>query len=157
MADRSFLDWPFLDDGHRALARGLEEWVQREVAPFEHVDGDEAVDALSRDFVTKLGRDGWLGYCVPASHGGAHERLDVRSLCLAREILARASGLADFAFAMQGLGSGPITLFASPELKAEYLPGVRDGTRVAAFALSEPNAGSDVAAIAMTARAAGSD
>jgi acyl-CoA dehydrogenase len=90
--------------------------------------------------------------CVPASHGGRHERLDVRSLCLARETLARHDALADFCFAMQGLGSAPISLFGAAELKDRILPEVRAGSRIAAFALSEPEAGSDVAAIATTAR-----
>ena len=152
MPDSSFLGWPFFDDGHRTLARELEAWARQEIAPFERVEGHQVVDALSRDFVARLGRDGWLRYCVPASHGGVHERLDVRSVCLAREMLARTSGLADFAFAMQGLGSASISLFGAPELRDRYLPPVCAGTHVAAFALSEPEAGSDVAAIGTTAR-----
>jgi acyl-CoA dehydrogenase len=155
MPDATFLNWPFFDDDHRALARDLDAWTAREIAPFEHDEGD--VDALSRRFVGMLGQAGWLRHCVPAASGGARERLDVRSLCLARETLARASGLADFAFAMQGLGSGPITLFGSNEQKDCYLPPVRAGERVAAFAISEPEAGSDVAAIGTTARADGGD
>jgi acyl-CoA dehydrogenase len=109
------------------------------------------VDAECRDLVRRLGAAGWLRYTVPASHGGAFERLDVRALCLARETLARADGLADFAFAMQGLGAGPISLFGSDELKARYLPPVAAGDAVAAFALSEPGAGSDVGAMRTTA------
>jgi acyl-CoA dehydrogenase len=88
---------------------------------------------------------------VPAEHGGLHPKLDVRTLCLAREILAFRDGLSDFAFAMQGLGTGAISLYGSAELKARYLPPVRDGKEIAAFALSEPEAGSDVAAMATTA------
>ena len=155
MADRTFLDWPFFDDSHRAMARDLEEWTLKEIAPYERAEAD--VDGLARDFVRRLGADGWLRYCVPATHGGAHERLDVRSLSLARETLSRTSGLADFAFAMQGLGSAAISLFGSPSLKEAYLPGVCGGRQVAAFALSEPEAGSDVAAVSTTARQDGTD
>lgn len=110
------------------------------------------VDAACRALVQQLGDGDWLRYCVPASHGGAFEKLDVRALCLCRETLAQVSGLADFAFAMQGLGAGPISLYGSDALKDRYLPGVRDGTRIAAFALSEPAAGSDVTAMRTTAR-----
>ena len=149
MADRTFLDWPFFEPEHRALARELEAWATEQIMPFEHQEDD--VDELSRRFVRLLGVGGWLRYCVPAAHGGARERLDVRSLCLARETLARVSGLADFAFAMQGLGSGPISLFGTPEQQAAYLPAVATGARIAAFAISEPDAGSDVAAMTTTA------
>ena len=122
MADRTFLDWPFFDDSHRAMARDLEEWTLKEIAPFERAEAD--VDGIARDFVGKLGADGWLRYCVPAAHGGAREHLDVRSLCLARETLSWTSGLADLTFAMKGLESGPLSLFGSPTLKETYLPGV---------------------------------
>jgi acyl-CoA dehydrogenase len=149
MADKSFLAWPFFDDGHRRLAAELEDWVAAEVAPYE--DDESDVDGLCRRFVAKLGEAGWLRYVVPAAYGGAHESLDVRSLCLAREILARTSGLADFAFVMQGLGTGAITLYGSEELKQAYLPAVGRGERIAAFALSEPGAGSDVAALSTRA------
>jgi acyl-CoA dehydrogenase len=150
MPDRTFLSWPFFGDQHRALASDLENWARANVAPLQHDESN--VDALSARFVRMLGEAGWLRYCVPASHGGRLEGIDVRSLCLIRETLARASGLADFAFAMQGLGSGPISLFGAPELRDRYLPGVATGERVAAFALSEPEAGSDVGAIRATAR-----
>jgi acyl-CoA dehydrogenase len=150
MADTTFLAWPFFDDDHRAFAAELDAWVAREIAPHEHDEHD--IDALSRRFVKALGEAGWLKYVVPASHGGRHAALDVRSLCLARETLARTSGLADFAFAMQGLGSGSISLYGSPELKDAYLPKVAAGTQIAAFALSEPEAGSDVAAMTTDAR-----
>jgi len=153
MADRSFLGWPFFDESHRALAAALEAWAAVEVAPFEDEEGD--VDALCRRFVERLGAGGWLGHAVPAPHGGRRPTLDVRSLCLIRETLARYCGLADFAFAMQGLGSGPITLFGTDALKEAYLPAVATGRHIAAFALSEPGAGSDVAALASTARAEG--
>ena len=155
MADRTYLGWPFFDDAHRALAGEIESFAAREIAPLADDHGD--VDAACRHLVSLLGKGGRLAYCVPASHGGVHDELDVRSLCLHREVLARHSGLADFAFAMQGLGSGPITLAGTDALRDEYLPAVRDGARIAAFALSEPDAGSDVAALATTATADGDD
>ncbi len=156
MPDRSFLNWPFFADHHRELARQLEEFCLSHVAPRAHEGHDEAtVDDASRGFVRALGEAGLLRYCVPAAYGGAHQRLDVRSLCLARETLARYAGLADFAFAMQGLGSASISLFGSEELKQRYLPGVVSGERVAAFAISEPNSGSDVAAMETSAESDG--
>jgi acyl-CoA dehydrogenase len=150
MPDTTFLGWPFFDESHRALAAALGAWVEREIAPHQH--DEQHIDALSRRFVRVLGDGGWLRYVVPASHGGKYESLDVRSLCLVRETLARTSGLADFAFAMQGLGSASISLYGSPELKDAYLPKVAAGTQVAAFALSEPASGSDVAAMTTSAR-----
>lgn len=153
MADRSFLSWPFFDAGHQLLMAELEPWIEGEIAPHQHDERD--VDALCRHFVAKLGGAGWLRYAVPAEYGGVHEKLDVRSLCLIRETLARCSGLADFAFAMQGLGSASIALCGSSELKQRYLPPVCAGTQIAAFALSEPEGGSDVAGLRMTARREG--
>jgi acyl-CoA dehydrogenase len=150
MADKTFLTWPFFDDSHRELAAKLEAWARAHIAPHEHDEDD--VDALTRRFVGRLGQDGWLRYAVPKDYGGHFEKLDVRSLCLIREILGRTSGLADFAFAMQGLGSASIALFGSDALKRKYLPEVCAGTRIAAFALSEPEGGSDVAAMSTTAR-----
>jgi acyl-CoA dehydrogenase len=141
MADRSFLDWPFFDDGHRRLAAEVESWCEAELAA---AHGDD-VDAECRALVRKLGAGGWLRYCVPAAWGGVHANLDVRSLALIRETLARHSGLADFAFAMQGLGSGTISLFGSDAQKKSYLPAVARGEKIAAFALTEPTSGSDVA------------
>ncbi|HET8727525.1 MAG TPA: acyl-CoA dehydrogenase family protein [Alphaproteobacteria bacterium] len=155
MPDASFLDWPFLDDDHRQIAAELDAWAAHEVAPLAGNHGD--VDGACRELVRRLGRDGWLRHAVPGSHGGAREKLDVRSLCLVREILARHGGLADFAFAMQGLGTGSISLFGTDVQKDRYLPLVRDGKTIAAFALSEPEAGSDVAALATTARRDGGD
>lgn len=143
MADRTFLDWPFLDDSHRKLADDLEAWC---AANLSHAHGDD-VDAECRALVRGLGAAGWLRYCVPASHGGVHENLEVRSLALIRETLARHSGLADFAFAMQGLGSGAITLFGTDAQKHAYLPAVAQGEKIAAFALTEPASGSDVASM----------
>lgn len=145
------LRWPFFDDAHRALARDLGAWAA-EVVPGETRDAQSSVDATCRALVRKLGDADWLRYCVPASHGGAFEKLDVRALCICRETLAQHAGLADFAFAMQGLGAGPISLFGSDALKDRYLPGVRDGERIAAFALTEPDAGSDIGGMRTTAR-----
>ncbi|GAA4809432.1 acyl-CoA dehydrogenase family protein [Sphingosinicella ginsenosidimutans] len=108
------------------------------------------MDDACRALVRQLGEAGWLRYCVPAAYGGIHERLDVRSLAIVRETLARHDGLADFVFAMQGLGSGTISLFGNEEQKSFYLPSVAAGREIAAFALSEPDAGSDVAALETT-------
>ena len=141
MADRSFLDWPFLEDRHRALSARLEDWCAAHL-PVEHGD----VDAACRDLVAALGAGGWL------LHTGADEgaRLDVRTLCLIRETLARHDALADFAFAMQGLGMGAVTLFGDGPQRA-WLARTRAGQAIAAFALTEPGSGSDVAASAATA------
>ena len=146
MPDRSYLRWPFLDDEHRTLADELQAWAAAEIAGLPEPSGsDEALDAHCRALVTRLADGGWLA----AATG---EPIDVRTLCLTRETLAYHHALADFAFAMQGLGSGAISLFGSDDLRLRYLPGVADGRLVAGFALSEPEAGSDVAQIAMTAR-----
>ncbi|HEY5711583.1 MAG TPA: acyl-CoA dehydrogenase family protein [Allosphingosinicella sp.] len=152
MADKSFLDWPFFDDSHRRLAEELERWCAAELSA---AHGDD-VDAECRALVAKLGAGGWLRYCVPSAYGGAHEALDVRSLALIRETLARHSGLADFAFAMQGLGSGTISLFGTEDQKQAYLPAVAKGEKIAAFALTEPESGSDVASMTTAAVEAGS-
>ncbi|HZG46365.1 MAG TPA: acyl-CoA dehydrogenase family protein [Allosphingosinicella sp.] len=141
MVDRSFLDWPFFDESHRELAEGLEAWCAARLHDIDETD----TGAACRTLVGRLGEGGWLRYCVPAAYGGARESLDVRSLALIRETLARHSGLADYAFAMQGLGSGTISLFGSEEQKADYLPRVADGESIAAFALTEPGTGSDIA------------
>jgi acyl-CoA dehydrogenase len=141
------LNWPFFDDGHRRFAAALAKWADAALASLPHDD----VDAACRTRVKALGEAGFLAAVIPAEHGGLHPKLDVRTLCLAREILAFRDGLADFAFAMQGLGTGSISLFGSPELKTRYLPPVREGRAIAGFALSEPEAGSDVAAMATTA------
>jgi len=141
------LSWPFFDDGHRRFAAALTDWADTMLPALPHED----IDAACRARVKALGEAGFLKAVVPAEHGGLHPRLDARTLCLAREILAARDGLADFALAMQGLGTGSISLFGSQELKARYLPPVREGKAIAAFALSEPEAGSDVAALATTA------
>ena len=149
MADRTFLDWPFLEPAHRTLFEDLEAWAGN-VLPglgITHQSDNDALDAACRKIVASLGDAGLLQLSVPAPWGGRHEKLDVRGLCLARETLARHDALADFAFAMQGLGSAPITLAASDEQKKRFLPDVASGRAIAAFALSEPEAGSDVAAM----------
>jgi acyl-CoA dehydrogenase len=143
------LDWPFFEERHRELAHALEQWATDNLANVAH---GRDVDADCRDLVRRLGAGGWLRYAVPAAYGGVFERLDSRSLCLIRETLARHAGLADFAFAMQGLGSGAITLHGSDAVKQRYLPRVASGEWIAAFALSEPEAGSDVAAMTTAAR-----
>jgi acyl-CoA dehydrogenase len=145
MADRSFLAWPFLDASHRQLAEALEHWCQTHLSPGTHDDTD--VDGECRRLLGLLGDGGWLRYCVPSSHGGIHAQLDVRTLSLIRETLARHSGLADFVFAMQGLGSGTVSLFGTDAQKDAVLPEVASGSRMAAFALTELESGSDVAAM----------
>jgi acyl-CoA dehydrogenase len=134
-------DLPFFDAAHADLARGLADW-----APQQQVDESDDRRAC-KDWVKRLGQGGWLRYCVPAEHGGALPQLDSRALVILRETLAFHSPLADFAFAMQGLGSGAITLAGTPAQQAAYLPAVARGEKIAAFALSEPDAGSDVAAM----------
>ncbi len=153
MADTTFLDWPFFEDHHRKLAGDLDAWAADVIPGVDqgHGQGSDDVDTRTRLLAAALGEAGWLGYVVPKAFGGVHDNLDVRSLCLCRETLARYSGLADFAFAMQGLGSASISLYGSDELKQKYLPPVAAGTSLAAFALSEPEAGSDVAALATMA------
>jgi acyl-CoA dehydrogenase len=141
------LSWPFFNDGHRDFAARLSRWAADHLHKLPHDDVDEACRAR----VKAMGEAGFLAPTVPAEFGGAYPQFDVRTLCLAREILGFHDGLADFAFAMQGLGTGSITLYGSPELKQRYLPNVGKGKAIAAFALSEPEAGSDVAAMAMTA------
>ena len=144
MPDRSYLDWPFLGDEQRALASEVDGWAATELA--EPHGNDPDVDAACRDLARRMGRAGLFRHCVPED--GA---LTVRSLCLVRETLARHDALADFVYAMQGLGTGPITLFGTADQKRRFLPPVRSGEALAAFALSEPDAGSDVAAMTMTA------
>ncbi len=156
MADSTFLNWPFFGEDHRQLVLGLRHWAAEHIAPLPEPSPDAAaLDAHCRNLVGMLGRAGWLRYCVPSQYGGAG-RLEVRNLCLARETLSYVSGLADFTFAMQGLGAGPISLFGSEKLKKRYLENVATGKSIAAFALSEPDAGSDVGAITTTATRDGS-
>jgi len=153
MSDKSYLDWPFFDDAHRRLEAELEAWIAGNLTDHH---GD--VDAACRDLVARLGAAGWLRYAVGGTGcGGRFDAIDTRAICLLRETLARHSGLADFAFAMQGLGSGALTLHGSPEQKQRYLTKVASGEAIAAFALSEPGSGSDVAAMECTAHADGGD
>lgn len=156
MADQSYKQWPFFTEEHRDLAAEIDAWAASELA-WLSADGHADVDASCKKLVKQLGAAGWLKNSVPAAAGGNYPQLDVRSLCLSRQHLAYHSGLADFAFAMQGLGSGPISLFADPEIQQRYLPGVAKGELIAAFALSEPDAGSDVAAMSTAAVADGDD
>jgi acyl-CoA dehydrogenase len=139
---------PFFDEGHHALHDAAHAWSAAHLTNRVH---HGSVDARCQELTRLLGDAGWLRYCVPAAYGGMFEELDSRSLCLMRQTLGYYDGLADFAFVMQGLGSGPISLFGSEALKQKYLPKVARGDMLAAFALSEPDAGSDVAA--MTTRA----
>lgn len=142
------LEWPFFSDAHRDFAAKLGMWADTDL----EINSGQDVDNECRSLVKQLGEAGWLRYGIPAAYGGIHDELDVRSLCIARETLARVSGLADFAFAMQGLGAGPISLFGSETLKKKYLPRVATGEAISAFAISEADAGSDVAAMVTTAR-----
>ncbi|MGB2200842.1 MAG: acyl-CoA dehydrogenase family protein [Pseudooceanicola atlanticus] len=145
MADQSFLDWPFLTPAHKDHALGLDQWAGG-LGPIDHHDTDNAC----RSLVARMGADGWL---KPSAVDPADPKpLDVRTLCLTRETLARHDGLADFAFAMQGLGTGAISLFGSPAQQGEWLPQTRSGQAISAFALTEPQSGSDVANSTMTAR-----
>lgn len=148
MADTSFLDWPFFDDSHRAFAQELDRWAGQHVSGLvDHHD----VDGSCRRLVKALGEASFLRHVVVAPHGGAAEKIDVRTLCIARETLGRHHALADFAFAMQGLGTGSISLFGTEEQKARFLPKVGAGESIAAFALTEPEAGSDVASLVTVA------
>jgi len=142
--DDTLFELPFFDDKHRELAHNLKTWAAQHLTDRVHSGN---VDALCRQRVEQLAQAGWLSYCVPSHVGGVLPVLDSRSLCLIRQILAYHDGLADFSFAMQGLGSGPLSLFGSPEQQSKYLPAVANGQKIAAFALSEPNAGSDAAAM----------
>ncbi|TGG93364.1 acyl-CoA dehydrogenase [Natronospirillum operosum] len=145
MSDRSFLDWPFFEPHHKKLADELDAWCERELSDAHPTD----VDAHCRDLVKRLGRDGWLQHT-------AGDALDVRTLCLCRETLARHHALADFAFAMQGLGTGAISLFGNDQQK-QWLDSTRAGEAISAFALTEPDSGSDVANLTTTAEPDGDD
>ena len=149
MPDRSFLAWPFFEERHRLLATRLEEWCETNIPDGHPSD----VDAASCALVSELGRGGFLKLCV----GDGDTRPDVRSLAICREILARHDGLADFAFAMQGLGSGAISLFGTSEQKRQWLPRVASGKAIAAFAMTEPECGSDAANMATSAMLDGNE
>ncbi|HWK96442.1 MAG TPA: acyl-CoA dehydrogenase family protein [Pseudolabrys sp.] len=145
MPDKSFLHWPFFADAHRDYAAKIDAWAQANLQSVDHHD----VDAACRKLVKALGQGGFLKHTAPATEA---DKLDVRTLALSRETLARHSGLADFAFAMQGLGAGPISLFGSAGQRAAWLPKTRAGEAIAAFALSEAASGSDVANITTSAK-----
>ena len=151
MPDTSYLDWPFFDDKHRVLAESVELWAAAHVDQI--IETSDGLDDTCVNLVRKLGDAGICRQAVAEDDSP----FDVRSLCVIRETLARFSGLADFAFAMQGLGSGPISLFGTTAQKKQFLPGAASGQTLPAFALSEPEAGSDVASITTTARTDGTD
>jgi len=148
------LEWPFFEERHRELARSLDAWCAASIDESSHDD----VDAACRSLVRKLGGGGWLRHAV-AGHafGGRTDSIDVRAISIIRETLAWHNGLADFAFAMQGLGSGAISIFGSDDQKRKYLPGTAEGSLIAAFALSEPSSGSDAAALECEATRDGAD
>jgi acyl-CoA dehydrogenase len=141
MTDTTYLDWPFFEERHRVLSRELNAWAAANVS---HLHGRD-VDSACRELVRKLGNAGWLRHAVGVQPYGHQKGIDTRAICLIRETLARHNGLADFAFAMQGLGSGAISLQGTPQQQERYLSRVARGEAIAAFALSEPDAGSDVA------------
>lgn len=145
MSDVSYLRWPFFEEKHRKLAAELEDWAAAHV---HGLLGDESdADAACRRLVAGLGQGGWLRYAAPDVDADRAQSFDLRSICLIREILARHSALADFAFAMQGLGTGAVVLFGTPEQRRRWTPDIRSGHRLSGFALSEPLAGSDVSAM----------
>ncbi|HMO45944.1 MAG TPA: acyl-CoA dehydrogenase family protein [Rubrivivax sp.] len=149
MSDRSFLSWPFLDPAHRALHDRVDEWAAGHLGDADlHAESSDAVAQAVRRLVAAMGEAGWLATAVGGRDGALYGPLDARGLCICREVLARHAGLADFAFAMQGLGSGPIGLFGTPQQKARWLAEVAQGKAISAFALSEREAGSDVSALA---------
>ncbi|CAN7635813.1 acyl-CoA dehydrogenase family protein [Trinickia sp. LjRoot230] len=153
------LDWPFFDDRHRALAREIDAWCGEHLPAVEPLMHERAtVDEACRQLVRMLGEAGWLRYGIGGTaYGGHGEQIDTRAVCLLRETLAKHAGLADFALAMQGLGSGAITLAGTEAQKHRYLPRAASGTAIAAFALTEPESGSDVAALTLAARENGND
>jgi len=153
--DQSFLSWPFFDERHHLLADELGVWAEQHLPAITNNVQDEY--ETCKKLVAQLGADGWLSHVVPSAPGGKRATVDVRSLCLIRETLARYWSLADFAFAMQGLGSAPISFHGASDLQQEYLPRVAAGKAIAAFAISEAEAGSDIAATATQAAKDGSD
>lgn len=146
------LSWPFFGSEHRTVADLVTQWSTAHLSNDTHGESRAEVDAQARKLVAALGKAGLTRYCVRAEHGGALKEFDSRAICLIRETLAYHDGLADFAFAMQGLGSGSLSLAGEKSLQQQYLPRVADGTVISAFALSEPDAGSDVAAMQTSAR-----
>lgn len=148
------LEWPFFDAHHRSLAERFAAWTSSNAQALE---GEQDVEHATRAVARRLGDAGWLRHLIPAALGGTLAAIDVRSVCLIREALAFHSGVADCAFAIQGLGSAPVTLFGSEALKRKYLPGIAAGTHLGAFALSEPESGSDVANLRTAARRDGDE
>jgi acyl-CoA dehydrogenase len=136
---------PFLDQDHLSLRARVRQWVENNI--FSGGGENQELDEEARRLVQQLGKRRFLAYTVPKEFGGAREQVQARDLCVVREELARGSALADAMFAMQALGSYPITLFGTEEQKQRYLPPVAEGTRIAAFALTEPEAGSDISAL----------
>jgi acyl-CoA dehydrogenase len=150
--DSSYLEWPFFEPKHRALQSSLDAWARQNLTQAHGAD----VDQTCRDLVAQLAAGGWLQHAIAGrEYGASEQQIDTRAICLIRETLARHAGLADFAFAMQGLGSGAISLFGSEQQKQSYLARVAQGKAIAAFALSEPEAGSDVAALQCSAELIG--
>jgi acyl-CoA dehydrogenase len=153
MNSAAHLAWPFFEASHRDFKVSLQDWTSKQFAGLQgHDESRDAIDKECVSLVKVLGQGGWLKPAIAGkAHGGASEVIDTRTICLLREELAWHHGLADFAFAMQGLGSGAISLKGTPEQQAAYLPRVASGSALAAFALSEPDAGSDVAAMQCSA------
>lgn len=148
------LDWPFFDDSHRDFKVRLDAWCCAHLAHAHHDESRDAVDAECIRLVRLLGSGGWLRHAVSGTaYGAASDVIDTRQLCLLRETLAFHNGLSDFAFAMQGLGTGAISLMGTADQKQRYLARVASGQALSAFALSEPDAGSDVAAMQCSATA----
>lgn len=148
MSDTTYLNWPFFNEEHRQLQTELDNWASQNL----HQTHGNDVDQACRDLVKQLGDAGWLKHAIGGKAYGANQDvIDIRAICILRETLARYSGLADFAFAMQGLGTGAISLFGTEQQKTRYLEKVGQGKLISAFALSEPNAGSDVAAMQCSA------
>jgi acyl-CoA dehydrogenase len=153
MNSASHLAWPFFEASHQDFKAKLQAWTSQQFTNLHgHDESREVIDKECVSLVQALGQGGWLKPAIAGqAHGGASEVIDTRTICLLREELAWHHGLADFAFAMQGLGSGAISLKGTPEQQAAYLPRVASGQALAAFALSEPEAGSDVAAMQCSA------
>jgi acyl-CoA dehydrogenase len=151
------MEWPFFEERHRTIAAEAGKWAAASLSDGAHAADRAGVDARCRELVARLGKAGLLRHCLRGVDGGASEDFDARALCVLRETLAQHDGLADFSLAMQGLGSAPISLAGSERLRATWLPRVAEGQAIAAFALSEPGAGSDVAAMQTRARLDGDD
>jgi acyl-CoA dehydrogenase len=150
MYDDQFLRLPFFEDHHRSLAADFSAWIEAELGGEHDLEND--VGKTTRELVRKMGRAGWLRYCVPKAYGGAFESLDSRSICIQREQLTRQFALADASLSMQGIGSAGISLFGDPETRAIYLPKVLSGEYISALALTEPQSGSDAANTTAAAR-----